>query len=328
MSINFDHTTGNISIAAPASATGKVLSDDGTWISVNPMTASGDMVYGGASGIPTRLAKGTDTQVLTLASGVPTWANASGSGGAAVDMFASLASAENSITGAATAIANRMNVCSGTTADYALTLPTPSAGAVIGIRISPACTKLITVDAGTGKSVNGVDQSKIMWAGESVVLLGVDTNTWVAVATHLIPMYTNLVLNNSNHLFSAGVETKLHFDTVQSSNNTNMVDAANYSIKILRPSNYNIIAFALFNDTNTSSGRFDIELYKGATFYNGITNYRHGSIYLNIALSLSPRLVAGDLMSVYGFFAAGSFTTTTVYTGSGNIFSIRENPAW
>jgi hypothetical protein len=46
----------------------------------NPMTTSGDTIYGGASGVPTRLAKGTDGQVYTLASGVPSWADAAGSG--------------------------------------------------------------------------------------------------------------------------------------------------------------------------------------------------------------------------------------------------------
>lgn len=41
----------------------------------NPMTSAGDIVVGGANGAPSRLAKGTDGQVLTLASGVPSWAN-------------------------------------------------------------------------------------------------------------------------------------------------------------------------------------------------------------------------------------------------------------
>ena len=36
---------------------------------------SGDILYYGASGVPTRLAKGSDTQVLTLASGIPSWAS-------------------------------------------------------------------------------------------------------------------------------------------------------------------------------------------------------------------------------------------------------------
>jgi hypothetical protein len=47
----------------------------------NPMTTSGDIIYGGASGTPTRLAAGTNGHVLTLASGVPAWAAASGGGG-------------------------------------------------------------------------------------------------------------------------------------------------------------------------------------------------------------------------------------------------------
>lgn len=48
---------------------------------LSPMSASGDILYGGASGTGTRLAKGSDTQVLTLASGVPTWATPAAAGG-------------------------------------------------------------------------------------------------------------------------------------------------------------------------------------------------------------------------------------------------------
>lgn len=40
---------------------------------LSPMSASGDIIYGGASGTGTRLAKGSDGEVLTLSSGVPTW---------------------------------------------------------------------------------------------------------------------------------------------------------------------------------------------------------------------------------------------------------------
>jgi hypothetical protein len=46
----------------------------------NPMTTAGDIIYGGASGAPTRLGVGTDGHVLTLASGVPTWAAGGGGG--------------------------------------------------------------------------------------------------------------------------------------------------------------------------------------------------------------------------------------------------------
>lgn len=43
---------------------------------LSPMSASGDIIYGGASGTGTRLVKGSDGQVLTLASGLPSWAAA------------------------------------------------------------------------------------------------------------------------------------------------------------------------------------------------------------------------------------------------------------
>lgn len=42
----------------------------------NPMTTEGDIIYGASSGTPTRLAKGTQGQVLTMGASYPQWANA------------------------------------------------------------------------------------------------------------------------------------------------------------------------------------------------------------------------------------------------------------
>lgn len=49
----------------------------------NPMTTQGDLIVGGASGTPGRLAKGTASQVLTMNSEAtaPEWKDASGGGG-------------------------------------------------------------------------------------------------------------------------------------------------------------------------------------------------------------------------------------------------------
>ena len=44
----------------------------------NPMSASGDIIYGGTAGVPTRLVKGTDGQVNTLVAGIPAWATPTG----------------------------------------------------------------------------------------------------------------------------------------------------------------------------------------------------------------------------------------------------------
>lgn len=49
----------------------------------NPMTTAGDIIYGGASGTPTRLAGGTSAYVLTSngATSAPSWQAAAGGGG-------------------------------------------------------------------------------------------------------------------------------------------------------------------------------------------------------------------------------------------------------
>lgn len=73
------------------------LCNDAAWANVgdmtNPMSAAGDIIYGGASGTPTRLAKGSDGHVLTLASGVPSWAAASGGGSSSLEYRALLTQA-------------------------------------------------------------------------------------------------------------------------------------------------------------------------------------------------------------------------------------------
>ena len=77
-------------IDSESATSGQVLTADGSggasWQNVsasgmtNPMSTQGDIIYGGASGTPTRLAKGTAGQVLTMNSGAttPEWANPKG----------------------------------------------------------------------------------------------------------------------------------------------------------------------------------------------------------------------------------------------------------
>jgi hypothetical protein len=59
--------------------------DAGVEISVAPMTTAGDIIYGGAGGVPTRLAIGTYAQVLAVNAGADgiEWVDASGGAGGA-----------------------------------------------------------------------------------------------------------------------------------------------------------------------------------------------------------------------------------------------------
>lgn len=69
-------------VAATGTATGAARADHvHSWTGVvnNVMTGVGDMIYGGATGAPTRRAPGATGNILTMAAGVPTWAaNAAG----------------------------------------------------------------------------------------------------------------------------------------------------------------------------------------------------------------------------------------------------------
>jgi hypothetical protein len=65
-------TWNGTTIAIANGGTGKTTKTE-AFDALSPMTTSGDIIYGGTSGTGTRLAKGTDGQVLTLASGLPSW---------------------------------------------------------------------------------------------------------------------------------------------------------------------------------------------------------------------------------------------------------------
>ena len=67
-------TLGTTSLTLPTSGT----------LAINPMTTAGDLVIGGTSGAPTRLAAGTDGYTLTMIGGAPAWGVPGGGGGAMI----------------------------------------------------------------------------------------------------------------------------------------------------------------------------------------------------------------------------------------------------
>lgn len=68
----------NIDLILTPKGTGKVKSG-GVELIANPMTTNGDVIYGGASGAPSRLGIGSSGQVLTVSGGIPAWISATSS---------------------------------------------------------------------------------------------------------------------------------------------------------------------------------------------------------------------------------------------------------
>jgi hypothetical protein len=100
-------TTNNLGVfAATTSAQlSGVLSDENTsgGYMTDPMTTVGDIIYGGASGVPTRLAGGTNGQMLQANTGAaPSWSTAAYPATTTINQLL-YSSAANTITGLATA---------------------------------------------------------------------------------------------------------------------------------------------------------------------------------------------------------------------------------
>lgn len=113
----------------------------------------------------------------------------------AADLLAPIAS-EVSVTTTATLDSTafgKMHVCTGTTADYTVTLPTAvgNTGKIIGVRIASTCTKLITLDGNSTELIAGVSTRKF-WALESVILMS-DGAGWVRVGGFDRPMSARMV---------------------------------------------------------------------------------------------------------------------------------------
>jgi hypothetical protein len=119
---------------------------------------------------------------------------------------------EISITGVNTGTIAKMHVCSGTSADYTVTLPDVSlhAGKLIGFRMAPALTKLVTLQGVSGQLIDG-QNTRVMWANESTILLS-DGVTWTKIGGRSIPMSCFLYLN-SEQTIQSGITTKLLFNT-------------------------------------------------------------------------------------------------------------------
>ena len=135
----------------------------------NPMTTGGDLIYGGASGSPTRLANGSAGQVLTSAGGTsaPTWSSP-------VGVFTVTAVSSN-IT-----LAAYNTYLVDTSSARSLQLPAPSAGLVFYIKdkTGQANTNNITLVRNASEQIEGVAASKVLQTNWGSWMIVSDGTNW------------------------------------------------------------------------------------------------------------------------------------------------------
>ena len=148
---------------------------------LSPMSAEGDIIYGGTSGTVTRLGKGSDTQVLTLASGVPTWASPTTGDITGVTAGVGLSGGGNSGGVTLTLDLSELSAVTPTSGDSFSTLDNDGA-----VEQRTTTDALATLLAGTGltasSAVIGVDASQTQITAVGTIATGTWEATDVAVA--------------------------------------------------------------------------------------------------------------------------------------------------
>lgn len=146
---------------------------------LSPMSASGDIIYGGTAGTGTRLPKGSDGQIFTLVSGLPAWVTAS-SGNLAITSQTSTYAIQ--LTDAAIFL-------NATGGGFTSTLPTAvgNAGKVYYVEkvIGDVSANIATIAPFGAQTIGGYAFYTLATPGEAVMLISDNVN-WL-VLNH----YTN-----------------------------------------------------------------------------------------------------------------------------------------
>ena len=271
---------------------------------------------------------------LTYLRGDGTWSTPSGGGSG--DMLSTLLNAESAITGTASPTSwDTMYLCSGTGGDYTVSLPTSLSGlknSVMGFRMDPGLTKLVTIDAGAGHLIDG-QRTRIMWAKE-VALLKVDTDetNWTKVGGKSIPMVAALGVNTNQTASNGAWFLLTCFNTtILSDCPAAMAVPASNRLVVLRPGLYELAASYFFSNSNALTCLADIGFWKNggglayAEFYV-VTNCLLTGMYTR-----KYNFVAGDYLQPYMYYNGGSYTVSVLYNdGAGpyNAFTLTEIPTW
>jgi hypothetical protein len=171
------------------------------------------------------------------------------------DLLTELRRPPKLITGAAEAEPGRLNICSGTSADYTVTLP-PAArwlNKFIALRMAPlaSLSKLVTIDGNGSETIDG-DLTRIMWADESAVLISDGTNIQ-KIGGRSLPMYAGMIHASGAQAISSSVSTKVNINASVTNNTGIMVDTTNKRINIKRKSSYQCTGFAVVCGTSNGA---------------------------------------------------------------------------
>lgn len=249
-----------------------------------------------------------------------------------------------SITGTTTITASgvgKVHLCTGTSADYTVTLPDSglTAGDVMAIQMgdSAALTKLITLDATSGNTIGGgygtATQTRIMWANEFAMLVWNGSN-WIKLWGISHPMEA-IAENSAGVSVPDSTVTKVSLSSLRSAPGVLYTSGRIY---MPRPGRFRVTAFMSMDAVAVLAGK---EAYCGISVNSDSafddlpsalavvpTEANVTNTFCHVLAATAVTLVAGDYIALLGYQLTGVTMTTRTASVVRPNMCVTEIPAW
>jgi len=289
----------------------------------------GDLVLKGATSgqitlTPTAVA-GTNTLTLPAATGTVAYASSTNGAITATNILQGTTSVTGAVGLTSTAF-GVLHQCTGTSADYTITLPAVSgnAGKIIGFQMSTALTKLVTIDGNGSETIDG-SLTRIMWAGETATLY-CDGTAWTKIAGKTIPMIGSLTVNATQSVATA-TDTKKTLGATQSVDNgvPSMSDTANSKITAKRPGKYTLFGSTRISNISVAAN-METRVYYNGSELTIASRVNSSGDWPACAVSIGYTLAVGDYIELYAKQYTG--VNQTYGNVAENILTVTELPQW
>jgi len=221
------------------------------------------------------------------------------------DFLSALRMPANQIIGTATAKVGMLNVCSGTSSDYTVTLPTvaESRNALLGVQMAPitSLSKLITIDGNGSETIDG-ELVRYMRANE-IAIFRSDGAAWAKLFGKPNPFYA--VASVGATAASSGVATKMPMSAL-ADNSGFFFSNSNTRFEIQRKSLYTISVIITYNAISASGDYYGGIYINGSEIMLGYVTNPGGGSYPRMNCTTSRELSQGEYVEAYAVQYSGA----------------------